>query len=66
MLFKETKSLHIDYVANGHISISQHSIEFGKIVDVYLTIDQFRQIQKWVDKNEVEISEAWNNGVEDA
>lgn len=30
---------------------------------IYLTLDQFRLLQKWVDKNEKEILETWNDSI---
>jgi hypothetical protein len=65
MELKATQSLHVDYLSNGHICISQHSYELGKIVDIFLTLEQFKAIEKWVNENYLEILGAWNGGVAD-
>jgi hypothetical protein len=49
----------------GRIEIKQNSIEFGKPVSIFITLDQFSKIEHWVFKNKDEIELAWNEGVED-
>ena len=61
---KGVDAVHADMTVSGKICIEQWSHEFGETVCIYLTLDQFREIEHWVDRNEVDIEEAWNSGVE--
>jgi len=65
MKLKSINDAEAFVTVSGKIAIAQHSFELGKIVHVYLTLDQFRQLQKWVDENEQQVMEAWNDGVDD-
>lgn len=65
MQFKGIESLNVEYTKAGKICIEQLDQLTNEIVFVYLTLDQFKVIEKWVDTNYLEILEAWNDGVED-
>lgn len=66
MNFKSVEGLDIYITREGKIGLEQYSLEYEKDVVVHLTLDQFRKLQRWVDKNELELDERWNGGVEDA
>ena len=66
MKFKNVEGFEVYLSQEGKITIVQDSFEFGKEVRVFLTLEQFRQIQQWVNGNQIDIEEAWNEGVEDA
>jgi hypothetical protein len=65
MKHKNVEGFHLYMTQEGKIAIEQDSFEFGKHVHVYLTYDQFCQIENWVFKNRDAIVLAWNEGVED-
>lgn len=65
MELKGVEAVEVFMTVGGKIGIRQDSFEFGEPVCVFVTLEQFRLIEKWVLKNEVEIDEAWNFGVED-
>ena len=65
MELKGVEAVEVFMTVRGKIGIRQDSIEFGEPVCVFVTLEQFRIIEKWVLKNEVDIYEAWNFGVED-
>jgi hypothetical protein len=49
---------------DGKIGIKQFSTELMTTVHVNITLDQFREFEKWVTRNEDEINDGWNNGVD--
>ena len=49
---------------DGKIGIKQFSTELMTSVNITITLDQFNEFEKWVNRNEFEINEGWNNGVE--
>ena len=63
--FKKVESVVVAINEMGFISLAQNSSRYGEPQGIFLTLDQFRRIQRWVDKNEVEIDQTWNGGVED-
>ena len=65
MKLKKVEGLHIYQTVDGRIAISQDSFEYGKRVDVFLTLEQFNSLESWVFKNKDEIEADWNGGVED-
>lgn len=65
MQIKGTESIHVSFTAAGKIAIEQWSSEHGEPVCIYITLDQFKEIDRWADENYLEILEAWNGGVED-
>jgi hypothetical protein len=64
MKIKGTKSVIFGYTESGTISLEQFDETIGEPVWIYLTIDQFRIIQKWLKVAEPNIQSAWNGGVE--
>ena len=62
---KPTDQVIVELKATGYIEIKQYN-EFGPDCLVNITLEQFRSIQEWVDKNQSEILKAWNSGAEDA
>lgn len=64
MKYKDIIGFYVFISEEGTIGIEQHSHEFGKHIHIYLTLDQFRRVQRWVDDNELEIDALWNGGVE--
>jgi len=66
MKLKGTQSVEVDFTAAGTIVLEQFCEDMGEFVFIYITLDQFRRIQKWVIDGEVEINSAWNDGVDDA
>jgi hypothetical protein len=64
MKFKDVEGFYVYHTQSGKIAIRQNSFEFGKDVDVYLTLEQFKNLERWVTRNECEIDELWNGGVE--
>ena len=57
-------SVNVDITDSGKICIEQYDETFGELVFVYLTLEQLRIIGKWVDKNYLDIANAWNDGIE--
>lgn len=49
---------------DGKIGIKQFSTELMTTIHISITLDQFREFEKWVMRNELEINDGWNNGVE--
>ena len=64
MIFKGTPSTAIGITTDGSIYLEQYSTEFGKLVKVYITLDQFNNLETWVLRNKEEIEIAWNEGIE--
>ena len=65
MELKGIEAVEVFTTVGGKIGIKQESIEFGKPVCVFITLDQFAEIENWVFRNKDEIDSAWNNGVEE-
>lgn len=49
---------------DGKIGIKQFSTELMTTVHISITLDQFREFERWVTRNEIDIDDGWNNGVE--
>lgn len=64
MEFKGTEGVVVYLTQSGKIAIQQDNYELGKQVAIYMTLHQFRHLQNWVNLNEGEINEAWNDGVD--
>ena len=64
LVIKGVASVNVDITDSGKICIEQYDETFGESVFVYLTLEQFRIIGKWVDKNYLDIANAWNDGIE--
>lgn len=65
MQLKATKSADVSYTSHGMIAIEQWDETYNEPVFVYLTVEQFRSIQRWVDHYESDITSVWNSGVDD-
>lgn len=65
MELKGIEAVEVFTTVGGKIGIKQDSIEFGEPVCVFITLDQFAEIENWVFRNKDEIDSAWNNGVEE-
>lgn len=63
--FKKIDSFVVEHNGCGEICIDQWDDYRNEPVTIVITLDQFRVLQRWVDKNEVEIVQAWNSGVDD-
>ena len=61
MMLRDIYGVEIALTFGGKIVFEQ--IINDKNQKIYLTLDQFRLLQKWVDKNEKEILETWNDGI---
>jgi hypothetical protein len=64
LVIKGVASVNVDITDSGKICIEQYDETFGELVFVYLTLEQLRIIGKWVDKNYLDIANAWNDGIE--
>jgi len=64
LVIKGVTSVNVDVIDSGKICIEQYDETIGEQVFVYLTLEQFRIIGRWVDKNYLDIAYAWNDGVE--
>lgn len=64
MKFKGIETANVVISSSGKIRIEQYSADHGEPVRIFLTLDQFKQIENWVFKNNDEIELAWNDGVE--
>ena len=64
MKFKSIEGFSVFISQEGKIVIEQKSLEFGKPVQVFLTLQQFYGIEHWVYSNKEQIFSAWNEGVE--
>jgi hypothetical protein len=62
MKLKEIDAVEVGITVYGKIILRQTTSEENF---VYLTLDQFRSIQKWVDENIGAITYLWNDGVVD-
>lgn len=64
MKLKETKEVTVEITSTGEIVLQQYCQFLDEMVAIYLTLDQFHSIQKWVKIAEPNIEYAWNGGVE--
>jgi hypothetical protein len=64
MELKGIDSIYVDYTQSGKIAIEQWSDEHDCPVTIYITVDQFRNIEKYVNTHYLDILAAWNDGVE--
>jgi hypothetical protein len=65
MKLKAISAASVSFTQDGRIAIEQWGDTYNEPVFVYLTLDQFRNIQQWVDDHQPDIEAAWNNGVDD-
>lgn len=61
---KGTQGVEFYITHGGLIGIKQESFEYGKKVDVYLTLEQFEHLQLMVEDFKDELNDLWNKGVE--
>ena len=59
MRLKETDATNVFITNGGRIGLSQPQ---SKNV-IYLTIEQFKKIQNWVDENTEQIYQHWDEGI---
>lgn len=64
LVIKGAASIHVDVTESGKICIEQWDETINEPVFVYITLEQFRAIEKWVAENYLDIAGAWNGGVE--
>lgn len=64
MVIKGQSSISVNFDKSGFILIKQYSTEFGKPVDIFITLDQFELIGKYILNNISIIESNWNDGVE--
>jgi len=64
LVIKGVASIHVDVTESGKICIEQYDDIIGEQVFVYLTLEQFRVIEKWVTCNYLDIANLWNDGIE--
>ena len=64
MIFKGSKEIYAGYTDDGLIYLEQYSTEFGKTIRLFITLDQFKLLEKWVTRNECDIDNNWNGGVQ--
>ena len=65
MKLKEIESTDVIITTNGKIGLRQYCLEHGDAVCLFITLDQFKQIENGIFKNKDEIELLWNVGVED-
>ena len=65
MKFKDIETAIVLVSPSGTISIEQYSPAHDEPVRIFLTLDQFKQIENWVFKNKDELELLWNDGVKD-
>jgi len=65
MRMKSVDSLEAYITTDGRIALEQKSIELGKYVYIYLTIEQFNSLERWIFNNKDKIESKWNGGMED-
>jgi hypothetical protein len=65
MKLKSTEVVYFGHQKNGKIYIEQHSNDWGDMVHIYLSPEQFRAIKNWFYDFEDAIDDAWNMGVDD-
>ena len=64
LVIKGVASVNVDVTDSGKICIEQYDEIIGEPIFVYLTLEQFRIIGRWVDKHYLDIANAWNDGIE--
>jgi hypothetical protein len=64
MQLKGSDSIYVEYTESGVIAIEQWSHETRCPVTIYITVEQFRNIEKYVREHYLDILAAWNDGVE--
>ena len=64
MELKGIEAVEVFITTNGKIAIRQDCIEYGEPVCIFISKEQFSQIENWVFKNKEEIELAWNDGVQ--
>lgn len=64
MIFKGSQAIQAGFTEDGLICLEQYSTEFGKSVSIFITLDQFKLIERYVMNWKEDISQAWNDGVE--
>jgi len=63
MIFKSVDNIELIITTNGKISIRQDSNDYDSDT-VFITLDQFELIGKYILENISNIELAWNDGVE--
>jgi len=63
MKLKAISAASVSFTQDGRIAIEQWDETYNEPVFVYLTLNQFRNIQQWIDDHQPDIEDAWNNGV---
>jgi len=66
MKLKNVQGIWVFANTEGKIALIEDSPESDKAVGIFLTLEQFGQVQRWVNDNQLEIEKLWNHGVEDA
>lgn len=61
---KSSEQIFIEIQSDGYIKIRQYN-EFNPDSSVCLSLDQFQQAARWINKHETTIKTAWDCGVED-
>ena len=64
LVIKGSASIRVDMTDSGKICLEQLDDTIGEPAFVYLTLEQFRAVEKWVADNYLDIAEAWNSGVQ--
>lgn len=64
LVIKGSASIRVDMTDSGKICLEQLDDTIGEPAFVYLTLEQFRAVEKWVADNYLDIVEAWNSGVQ--
>lgn len=62
---KGTQGVEFYITQGGLLGIKQHSYEYGKYVDVFLTLEQYEHLQLMVEDFRDELNDLWNEGVEE-
>ena len=65
MKLKQSDYTVLQITEIGKISITQWSEENNDFVSIFLTLDQFHEIDGYIFKNRDEIQLKWNEGVQD-
>lgn len=64
MELKGIEAATVRISTSGNICIEQYSHSMGAPVEIYLTLQQFNNIETFVFKNRDDIELLWNEGVE--
>lgn len=64
MELKGIEAATVRISTSGNICIEQYSHSIGSPVEIYLTPQQFNNIETFVFKNRTDIELLWNEGVE--